>query len=258
MGHNKALLLPRIPPPAPVLYFAITPLSKFGDMYVHKTLQIPPQNTPFPGLNLKVGKMNYNLGKFDPNWEICSKHKQTFLEVGKKKLFCPGWTCSAKGYHGYGQNSCTRAYCRKLLMQCLFCSSSLVEFPKWMAQLCQILQNRSFLQSDPNITLVTENLWTLCLEATLYCGYYWHCWTKQSGGLQWYFGKPKKETFAIKNHIIKDDPVAVPRLYPYLDCKLQLPYLIAAGTTREKWSKGTVGGGEHVLHVDPYVLAKQQ
>ena len=37
-------------------------------MYVHKTPPTPPQNTPFPGLNLKVGKTNYRLGNLDPNW----------------------------------------------------------------------------------------------------------------------------------------------------------------------------------------------
>ena len=35
-------------------------------MYVHKTSPTPPQNTPFPSLNLKVSKMNYSLGNLDP------------------------------------------------------------------------------------------------------------------------------------------------------------------------------------------------
>ena len=34
------------------------------DMYVHKIHQSPPQNTPFPGLNLKVGKLQ--SGQFGP------------------------------------------------------------------------------------------------------------------------------------------------------------------------------------------------
>ena len=39
--------------------------SPLGDVYTHKT--ISPQNTSFPGLILKVGKVNYSLGKMDPN-----------------------------------------------------------------------------------------------------------------------------------------------------------------------------------------------
>ena len=45
----------------------------------------PHQKTPlFPGLNLKVGKMNYHLGNFEPNWAKCLKVGKPFLEVGKK------------------------------------------------------------------------------------------------------------------------------------------------------------------------------
>ena len=32
--------------------------TAFGDMCIHKTPQSPPQNTPFPRLNVEVGKMN--------------------------------------------------------------------------------------------------------------------------------------------------------------------------------------------------------
>ena len=49
---------------------------------VHKTPPNPPQNTPFPGLNLKVGKMNYRLGNLDPNWAKCLKSGEKILEVG--------------------------------------------------------------------------------------------------------------------------------------------------------------------------------
>ena len=38
-----------------VLYSAVT--HPFWDIYVHKIPPSPLQNTPFPGLNLKVGKM---------------------------------------------------------------------------------------------------------------------------------------------------------------------------------------------------------
>ena len=57
--------------------------TPFGDMYVHKTPPSPPQNTPFPGLNLKVGIMNYSLGNSDPNrakWKV----GKTFLKWAKK------------------------------------------------------------------------------------------------------------------------------------------------------------------------------
>ena len=48
-------------------------------MYIHRTSQSPPQNTPFPGLNLKAGKMNYSLGNLDPNWAKCLKSVQKLL-----------------------------------------------------------------------------------------------------------------------------------------------------------------------------------
>ena len=35
--------------------------------YTHK----PTPNTPFSGLNLKVGKMNHRLGNLDPSWAKC-------------------------------------------------------------------------------------------------------------------------------------------------------------------------------------------
>ena len=76
--------LPRIPPPTPVLYSAVT--NPFGDMYVHKKTPTPPQNTPFPGLNLKVGKRNYSLGKMDPNRAKCLKSGQNFSRSGQKKI----------------------------------------------------------------------------------------------------------------------------------------------------------------------------
>ena len=58
----------------------------------------PPPNTPFPGLNLKVGKMNYCVSKMDPTWAKCLKSGQNFLKVGKKNLFiriiCVGFKIS--------------------------------------------------------------------------------------------------------------------------------------------------------------------
>ena len=59
--------------------------TPFGDMYVHRTPKSPPQNTPFPSLNLKVGKMNYHLGNLDPNWAKCLKRGQNFSRSGPKE-----------------------------------------------------------------------------------------------------------------------------------------------------------------------------
>ena len=44
------------------LLFTQSLQTPFGDMYEHKTPPAAPQTTPFPGLNLKVGKLNYSLG----------------------------------------------------------------------------------------------------------------------------------------------------------------------------------------------------
>ena len=58
--------------------------TPFGDLYEQKTLPTRPQNTPFPGLNLKVGEMNYCLDNLDPNWAICLKNRQDFSGNGQK------------------------------------------------------------------------------------------------------------------------------------------------------------------------------
>ena len=55
-------------------------------MYIHKTPPTPSQNTPFSGLNLKVGKRNYRLGNLDPNWAKCLKSGQNFSRSGQKKF----------------------------------------------------------------------------------------------------------------------------------------------------------------------------
>ena len=55
-------------------------------MYIHKTPPNPFQNTPFPVVNLKVGKMNYSLGQVDPNWAKCLKKGQNFSRIGQKKM----------------------------------------------------------------------------------------------------------------------------------------------------------------------------
>ena len=76
------LILPRIPPPTPVFYSAVTP--PFGDKYEQKTSPSPPPNTPFPGMNLKVGKTNYSLDNLDPNWAKYLKSGQSFSRCGQK------------------------------------------------------------------------------------------------------------------------------------------------------------------------------
>ena len=68
------------------LFFTQQSLNPFGDMYEHETPPAPPQNTPFPGLILKVGKMNYCLGKMDPIWAKCLKSGQNFSRSGQKKF----------------------------------------------------------------------------------------------------------------------------------------------------------------------------
>ena len=78
---NWGLILPRLPPPTWQPLFLTHPSqTPFGDTYIHKTPPIPPQNTPFPGLKLRLGKMNYCLGKMDPNWAKYLKNGQNFLE----------------------------------------------------------------------------------------------------------------------------------------------------------------------------------
>ena len=47
--------------------------------------QTCPKTHPFPGLNLKVGKMNYSLGNLDPNRTKCLKSGQGFSTSGQKK-----------------------------------------------------------------------------------------------------------------------------------------------------------------------------
>ena len=53
----------------------------------HHTPLVRTQNTPkptlkppFPGLNLKSGKINYSLGNFDPNWAKCLKSGQKWAK----------------------------------------------------------------------------------------------------------------------------------------------------------------------------------
>ena len=52
-----------------------------------KNTSNPPPNTPFAGLKLKVGKINYNLGNLDPNWPKCLKSGQYFSRSGQKHFF---------------------------------------------------------------------------------------------------------------------------------------------------------------------------
>ena len=54
--------------------------------HLTKHPQCPTQNTPFPDLNLKVGKINYSMGKMDPNWPKCLKSRQNCFRSGKKNI----------------------------------------------------------------------------------------------------------------------------------------------------------------------------
>ena len=67
------------------LFFTQPSQTPFEDMYEQETPPAPPQSTPFPGLILKVGKMNYCLGKMDPIWAKCLKSGQNFSRNGQKK-----------------------------------------------------------------------------------------------------------------------------------------------------------------------------
>ena len=58
------------------LFFTQPSQTPFWDMDQQETHLAPPQNTPFPGLILTVGKMNYCLGKKDPIWAKCLKSGQ--------------------------------------------------------------------------------------------------------------------------------------------------------------------------------------
>ena len=69
------------------VFFTQQSHTPLGDMSVHKTNPGPPQNCPFPGLNLKVGKMNYHLGNLDPKWKKCLKSGQHFSRSGPKKKY---------------------------------------------------------------------------------------------------------------------------------------------------------------------------
>ena len=71
------------------LFFTLPSQTPFWDMYEHETLPAPPQNTPFPGLNLKVDKMNCRLGKMDLICAKCLKSGQNFSRSGHKNIIHP-------------------------------------------------------------------------------------------------------------------------------------------------------------------------
>ena len=57
---KQVLIMPRIPLSTPVLYSLVT-----HPFWGYKTPPTPPQNSTFPRLNLKVGKINHSLGNLD-------------------------------------------------------------------------------------------------------------------------------------------------------------------------------------------------
>ena len=81
------LILCRIPTPNPVLYSAVT--HPFLGYVRTQTPPSSPRNTPFLGLNLKVGQMNYHLGQMDPTWAKCLKSGQNFSRSRQKKNIHP-------------------------------------------------------------------------------------------------------------------------------------------------------------------------
>ena len=58
--------------------------AQMGSHFAQNTTPTPYSR--FPGLNLKVGKMNYSLGNLDPNWAKCLKSGQNFSRSGQKKF----------------------------------------------------------------------------------------------------------------------------------------------------------------------------
>ena len=107
------LILPRIPPPTPVLYSAVT--NPFRGYVRTQNTPTPPQNTPFPELNLKVGKMNYGLGNVESLWTPTGqnvwKMGKTFLEVGQKNIYSYHSTYDIKDQIIIDMIPCTIFWC---------------------------------------------------------------------------------------------------------------------------------------------------
>ena len=78
------LVLPRIPPPIPVLYSAVR--HSFSRYWRTQNTPKPTPKHPISWPELDSGKMNYCLGNLDPNWAKCLKSGQNFSRSGKKKL----------------------------------------------------------------------------------------------------------------------------------------------------------------------------
>ena len=70
------------------LFFTQPSHAPFWDIYIHKKKTKPTPKHPFswPGLE-SWAKRTTIWAKWDPNWAICLKSGQNFLEVGKKNLF---------------------------------------------------------------------------------------------------------------------------------------------------------------------------
>ena len=71
-------------------------------MYLHKTPPTQPQNTPFPGLNLKVGKMNYPQ-KLDSIWAKCLKSGEFFSRSGNFIIIHWTWDVECSQQTSLGQ-----------------------------------------------------------------------------------------------------------------------------------------------------------
>ena len=72
--HHQPLFFAQ---PSQTSFRLCSAVTNFFQEYVcTQTTPNPIQNTHFPGLNLKMGKMNYHLGKKDPSWAKCLKSGQ--------------------------------------------------------------------------------------------------------------------------------------------------------------------------------------
>ena len=78
------LIVPRIPPPTPVLYSAVT--NPFRGYVRTQSTPNPPKNALFSGPNLKVGKIITVWAKWTPTGQNLWKVGKSFLEVGNLLL----------------------------------------------------------------------------------------------------------------------------------------------------------------------------
>ena len=117
------------------LFFTQQSHTPFWDIYMHKIFPTPPQYTPFPGLNLKMGKMNCSVGNLDPNLAKWLKSGQNVSKSEQKKLFI--WAimnsaCSARSQPVEFPKPYQEPFCfRELPASSNPKSSVSLQIPKW-------------------------------------------------------------------------------------------------------------------------------